>query len=393
MTIYTPHNFSALEEIMAGLVADKSAVNIQSSGTKAGLGHQTSAGDELHLHKMAGVIEYEPEELIITAHASTALGEIERLLQERGQMLAFEPPHLDKLYKTASTGTIGGALLANLSGPRRLSAGAARDFLLGFQAVSGRGTSFRSGSKVVKNVTGYDLSKLLCGSFGTLAVLDEITLKTLPAPETSQTLIVAHPDLTQVAGAARAAMQTAYEASGAAILPKAVHEMSQNCAIAAIRIEGVAVSVADRIANLQTALSSFGHCDVVPQEASEALWADIRDVAPLCGDDAQIWRVSLAPSAFVSFAQSVEGQIDCRYYADWAGGLLWLSTQDEGAHHFIRSQLQKSGGGHATLMRGDDALRANIPVFEPLDPALAKLNQRVQHSFDPYHLLNPGRLG
>ena len=393
MTIYAPQNFAELEQVMVELVADKRAVNIQSGGTKTALGHETSAQDMLDVSHLSGVIDYEPEELIVTAHAGTPLSEIEGLLQEKGQMLAFEPPHFDRLYHKSSTGTIGGALMANLSGPRRLSAGAARDFLLGFQAVSGRGTSFRSGSKVVKNVTGYDLSKLLCGSFGTLAVLDEITLKTLPAPETSQTLVIAHPEWSQVAGAARAAMQTAYEASASAILPKGIHALSQNCAIAAIRIEGVAVSVADRIKHMQSELSSFGHADVISQDDSKALWANIRDVSTLLKPASQIWRMSLAPSASMDLVQELEAQLDCCYYADWAGGLMWFSVDDEHAHSIIRKALQNAGGGHATLMKADKALRAEVPVFEPLAPALAHLNQRVQHSFDPYQLLNPGRLG
>lgn len=392
MTLFAPQNFAELEQALQAIVADKIAVTIRALGSKDGLGRQTATDATIDVSGLAGVMDYEPEELIITAHAGTPLAEIEALLASKNQMLAFEPPHYDQLYGTQTTGTIGGILMANLSGPRRVSAGAARDFLLGFQGVSGRGAAFRSGSKVVKNVTGYDLSKLLCGSFGTLAIMDEITLKTLPAPETSQSLIIAHHDFAKVAGAARAAMQSAHEASGAALLPQGLHPLSQNASIAVIRLEGVAISVEDRLANLQSALSSFGHADRLDEATSQALWADIRDVAPLLPEGEQIWRISLAPSEAPSFLAHISDEFDCAFYGDWAGGLIWLSCDEANAHALIRARLAKSGGGHATLMRAPQALRQAVPVFEPLPAALAQLNQRVQESFDPHQLLNPGRL-
>lgn len=392
MSQIIPQNFAELEAAMTQIVADKTAVSIIAQGTKAQLGAPARCETTLDISQLTGIIDYEPEELIITAHAATPLAEIETALAERGQMLAFEPPHYDGLYGTQSTGSIGGALMANLSGPRRLSQGAARDFLLGFQGVSGRGMSFRSGSKVVKNVTGYDLSKLLCGSFGTLAVIDEITLKTLPAPETSLSLIIANPKLDLVAAAARAALQTAYEPSATAILPQGMHSLSQNAAIAVIRLEGVGISVADRFEKLQAALSEFGHADKVPEGESHALWRDIRDVSLLHDKTAQIWRISCAPSAGPSLYEALAKTDEVTGYFDWAGGLLWLSCHDETSHLSIREALAAHGGGHATLMRADDALRRTVPVFEPLAPALAQLNKRVQEAFDPYGLLNPGRL-
>lgn len=392
MTEMTPQNFAELESMMAQIVADKAPVSIRAMGTKTGLGAPNDAKDSLNLSHLSGIIDYEPEELIITAHAATPLAEIEAALAAKNQMLAFEPPHLDALYQTASTGSIGGALMANLSGPRRLSQGAARDFLLGFQGVSGRGTSFRSGSKVVKNVTGYDLSKLLCGSYGTLAVIDEVTLKTLPAAETSLSLIIANNDMVAVAAAARAALQTAYEPSATAILPQGVHRLSQNASIAVIRLEGVAISVRDRFEKLQAALSAYGHTDSLASDESQILWQELRDVTPLSDDSGQIWRISCAPSEGPALLVSIEQSLDVRAYFDWAGGLLWLSCTAPDAHKIIRQALAAHGGGHATLMRGDDELRQNIPVFEPLSKPLAQLNKRIQEAFDPYGLLNPGLL-
>lgn len=392
MTVIAPQNFAELESAMMSIVQDKTPVSIRALGTKTGLGAPSKGQALLDVSALSGIIAYEPEELIITAHAATPLAEIESALAARNQMLAFEPPHLDALYHAPSTGSIGGALMANLSGPRRLSQGAARDFLLGFQGVSGRGTSFRSGSKVVKNVTGYDLSKLLCGSFGTLAVIDEVTLKTLPAAETSLSLLIANNEVAKVAAAARAALQTAYEPSAAAIMPQGAHRLSQNAAIAVIRLEGVAISVRDRLQKLQSALSAYGHADIIETDASKALWQEIRDVTPLLEDSGQIWRISCAPSEGPSLLASLEQSIDLRGYFDWAGGLLWLSCEAQEAHKIIRQALAAHGGGHATLMRADDELRQTIPVFEPLSAPLAKLNKRIQEAFDPYGLLNPGLL-
>ena len=284
MTQFKPTDFSDLEACLQQIVADKTPVAIQALGTKQGFGNVIAADHILDVSQMSGIIDYEPEELIITAHAATPLKDIEAALASKGQMLAFEPPHLESVFGASSTGSLGGYLMTNLSGPRRLSAGAARDFLLGFSAVSGRGTAFKSGSKVVKNVTGYDLSKLICGSFGTMAVIDEVTVKTLPAPETSCSVIVASNDGQKAAAAAQMAMQTSFEASGAAILPKGAHDIARNAHVAVIRLEGVAVSVADRLTHLKAALSDYGHCDELAHEASRDLWQDIRDVRLLPED-------------------------------------------------------------------------------------------------------------
>lgn len=391
MSVIAPQNFAQLEQALSDVVEDKTPICVTGLGTKAGLGNPSVAEAQLDLSSLCGIIEYEPEELILTAHAATPLAEIEAALASKNQMLAFEPPHFQGLYQTSSSGSIGGALMANLSGPRRLSQGAARDFLLGFQGVSGRGTSFRSGSKVVKNVTGYDLSKLLCGSFGTLAVIDEITLKTLPAPQMSLSLMIAHPELDNVAKAARAALQTAYEPSAIALLPQGVHKLSQNASVAVIRLEGVEISVTDRFEKLKEVLCAYGHPDKLDYAASQNLWQEIRDVS-LLDNKGQIWRISTAPSQGPALWHKLKDMIDMSAYFDWAGGLLWLSCDDEGAHEIIRSQLASHGGGHATLMCADEALRHKVSVFEPLPKALTQLNQRVQHAFDPYGLLNPGRL-
>ena len=392
MTNFAPATINELKEALQTALADNTTLSVHASGTKAGLGAPHSYDATLDVSGLQGIISYEPEELIITAHAATPLASIETALAEKNQMLAFEPPHISTLYKTSHDGTIGGLLATNLSGSRRISAGAARDYLLGFEAVSGRGEIFRSGSKVMKNVTGYDLSKLMCGSFGTLAVMDEVTIKVLPAPETSLTLIIGCATVEQAGKAARHALQTAYEPSAVAILPKGAHPLSQSMDCALIRLEGVAVSVADRQSHLSDILGSYGMTDILEGEPSQLLWQSLSDGAPVADKGNQIWRVSCAPTAGPAILQNIQSHCDCTGYFDWAGGLLWLATDDETAHRSIREALHAQGGGHATLMRADDQLRRTIPVFEPQEPALAALNKRVQDSFDPHGILNPGRL-
>ena len=392
MVLSSVSQIDELQEAIEQALSDKAPLSIWAGGSKQELGNPIHTEHQLDISKMQGVMDYEPEELIITMHAATPLIEVEKMLADKGQMLSFEPPHISHLYNSQTEGTIGGVIATNLSGPRRLSAGAARDYLLGFEAVSGRAVRFRSGSKVVKNVTGYDLSKLMCGSFGTLAIMDEMTLKVLPSPETSLSLIVGCSSLEQAAAAARAAMQTAYEPSATVILPHSFHALSKQAAIAVIRLEGVAVSVEDRALHLQKILSEFGHPDRLDEQSSQALWADIRDVKFFDTTAPQIWRISTAPTVGPMLLADLQNQFDCAGYMDWAGGLLWLSCADEGAHKLIRDGLVKLGGGHATLMRADHSLRTAISVFEPQPKALASLNERIQHAFDPKHILNPGRL-
>ena len=392
MTLSSISHFDELQAAIAQAVGDETPLSIFAAGSKSGYGNPMRTEHQLDISKMSGIIDYEPEELIITIHAATPLSEIEKALSEKGQMLSFEPPHISHLYGSKTNGTMGGVIATNLSGSRRLSAGAARDYLLGFEAVSGRAATFRSGSKVVKNVTGYDLSKLMCGSFGTLAIMDEMTLKVLPAPETSLSLVIGCQSLEKAGAAARAAMQTAYEPSAAAIIPQSAHPLSSQADLAIIRLEGVGVSVEDRAGHLASILAGYGHPDRLEEKASISLWQDIRDCKLLEADSAQIWRISTAPTAGPLLLRQLQEAFDCKGYLDWAGGLLWLSCEDEGAHSIIRDALAKAGGGHATLMRADDHLRYSVSVFEPQSAALAALNERVQHSFDPKRILNPGRL-
>jgi glycolate oxidase FAD binding subunit len=288
---------------------------------------------------------------------------------------------------------------ANLSGPRRIKAGAARDHALGVKAVSGRGEAFKAGGRVVKNVTGYDLPKLLAGSWGTLAVMTEITLKVLPAAEDVATVLALGLADQQAIEAMNAAMGTACDVSAAAHLPRNVAALipvpsvsAANAAVTAFRLEGIAPSIAYRREKLEALLRSFGKLELLAAEESRALWRAVRDVVPFAdGSHKAVWRISTAPASGAKIASAITAATGAKILYDWAGGLLWVAMPEEAPHETaIRQAL--GGEGHATLIRASAAMRASAAVFEPLTPDLAALTRRIKESFDPKGVLNPGRM-
>jgi glycolate oxidase FAD binding subunit len=296
-------------------------------------------------------------------------------------------------------GTIGGVLAANLSGPRRLKAGAARDHILGINAVSGRGEAFKSGGRVVKNVTGYDMSKLMANSWGTLAVFTDVTFKVLPAAETEVTLAVRGLLDDHAAAAMAMAMGSSAEVSSAAHLPyPSVTRIAGGAlgsdASTLLRVEGFGPSVAYRIEALKNLLQNAGPLEEIPGEPSRKIWADIRDCAPFAdGGEKPVWRVSMAPADAHNMVLALRMQAAVDAFYDWQGGLVWLSMEHGDAEaDQLRALLKRHGGGHATLVRATPAARAANPVFEPQPPALAALSARLKAEFDPKNILNPGRM-
>ena len=287
-----------------------------------------------------------------------------------------------------------GVIGANMSGPRRIKAGAARDHLLGFQGVTGHGRAFKSGGRVVKNVTGYDLSKLITGSMGTLAALFELSIKTLPRPETTWTLMLRDLDDAKATAIMTRAMASAHEVSGAAHLPAGMPAGLGfgGGALTIIRLEGPAPSVEARFSALQKELGSG---DKLEDKGSLTLWKGIRDVAPLTATaERAIWRLSLPPAAGAEVVEVIRGHMDVSHYYDWAGGLIWLAAgkeSDAGAA-IIRGAIAGLPGavsGHATLIRAPEAVRQAVPVYQPQEDALAALTKRVKESFDPKRLPIP----
>jgi glycolate dehydrogenase FAD-binding subunit len=400
-----PRDGKDAEAAVQWALAEGKALELIGQGSKRAIGRPAQTDLTIDLSGLSGVTLYEPEELVLSAKAGTPLAEIEALVAAKGQQLSFEPMDYEQILGVfAGRGTIGGALAANLSGPRRIKAGAARDHFLGVTAVSGRGETFKSGGRVVKNVTGYDLCKLIAGSWGTLAAMTEVTIKTLPRPETEQTLLVRGLEPQRAVEAMTAAVGSSCDVSGAAHLPAGVAARipsgeiaGAGGAVTALRLEGFAPSVAHRKRMLEALMKPFGDLVSVGEVVSQALWRAVRDVTPFAasrnGVDRPLWRVSTAPNRGAELAAMVAKRAEAQMLYDWAGGLIWLALDpsDDAGAALVRRAVAAIGG-HATLIRAPASTRAAIDVFEPQDAAVAALTKRVKESFDPKGVLNPGRM-
>jgi glycolate oxidase FAD binding subunit len=406
VTRFAPADLGELRDAIGEALAAEEPLELVAGATKRGLGRPLQLPRTLDLSGLAGIRDYEPSELVLTAGAATPLDEIEVALAQAGQMLAFEPPDWTGLFdlpaSAARRATLGGVLACNLSGPRRIKAGAARDHFLGFRGVSGRAEVFKAGGTVVKNVTGYDLPKLMAGSYGTLAVLEEVTIKLLPRAEAACTVMLCGLDSAVAVGRLNRALASPHEVSGAAYLPASRAAASipplGAHSIAALRLEGPPLSVAFRREQLLAELAT--DCEVLVLEAEPAaeFWRSIRDVAPLSQPaDRLVWRVSVAPSRGAKLVEVLVRELDAGWYLDWGGGLLWVAVAgaEDGGAAVIRGAIRGPDGrgtGHATLVRGPLAMRRSVPVFEPQAPQLAALSARVKLGFDPHRILNPGRM-
>lgn len=401
-----PENPAQVLEAVQWAVANKAPLDVQGRGTKKSLGRLVEADQVLDMSGLSGIIDYQPSELYVTAHAGTPLADIQTALQEQNQQLMFEPPDYGPLLGgLAGQGTLGGVVACNLSGPRRIKAGAARDNFIGFQAVSGRGEDFKSGGKVVKNVTGFDLSKLITGSYGTLAVVTEATFKVLPSPEKTRTVLVlwSQNGIYDHGGvqAMTEALQSTNEVSAAAHLPATVAKRSSiayvsgsGSAVTAVRVEGPGPSVDYRCSALIDILSKFGDIEELHSHNSQKLWQEIADVNYFAGEQERVlWRLSVPPTQGAKVALHIlEGHRGDVFY-DWSGGLVWLHMDpaDNGSEARIRRCVREVGG-HATLVRGGEALRSSIPVFQPMGDGLLDISRRVKEGFDPHRILSPSRM-
>jgi glycolate dehydrogenase FAD-binding subunit len=328
---------------------------------------------------------------VIAARAGTPLVEVEEALAAKGQHLAFEPMDCREMLGTAGEPTIGGMAAANLSGPRRIKAGACRDAFLGVRLVNGKGEIVKAGGRVMKNVTGLDLTRLMAGAYGTLGFMTELTFKVQPRPQTEATLMLGGLADARAVEALSAGLGSPFEVSGAAHLPAGAGEDRPRTLL---RLEGFAESVAYRAPALAELLKPFGAADILDAAASARLWRAIRDVTLLVAPrETALWRVSVAPSRGPQLTQAIGRQIETRFFYDWGGGLVWLAcaaTGDAGAGvvHAAAAAVR----GHATLMRAPEALRASVDMFQPQPEAVMRLTRGVKASFDPAGVLEPGRM-
>lgn len=371
---------------------------ISGGNTRSGFGNRVEAQSVLRSAGLSGIVAYDPAEMVLTARAGTPVSEIKDALAENAQMLAFEPMDHRGIMGTHGEPTIGGMFATNASGPRRLISGAARDSLLGIRFINGRGEILRAGGRVMKNVTGLDLVKLLAGSFGTLGFLTEVTFRVLPRPQDQRTIVLSGLEDGDATRAMAIAMSLSVEVSGAAHLPESVKGRLLNGALpdgpaTVLRLEGLAASVSVRTERLVAALQSLAPVSSLEAEESRVLWREIRDVHPYADRSMKpLWKVSVAPTSGFQMVAALRMQagIDCFY--DWQGGLLWMRMEAEPEGALIRHTMHQFGGGHATLIRASDEMRAGEDAFEPLPAAVLALQARIKQQLDPAGIFNPGKM-
>jgi glycolate oxidase FAD binding subunit len=390
LTALAPSTEAELADAVAAAAARKEPLAIAGGGTRSGLGRPVQASATLTTANLTGITLYEPAELVIAAKAGTPLAEVEALLAKNRQRLAFEPPDHRVMYGSGGTPTIGAVAAANLSGPRRISVGAARDSLIGVRAVTGTGTAVHSGGRVMKNVTGYDLVKFLAGSMGTLAVLSEVTFKVQPLPETEATVAITGLGDERAVAAMSAALGSPFSVTGAAHSPADESEPARTY----LRLDGFAASVADRAERLRTLLADFGPADILSAATSHSLWLTILDLdSVIAPHSVPIWRISVKPTDGPLIADAIRRSFGARMLYDWGGGLVWVAGgegPDAGAA-VVRAAVA-SVGGHATLVRADESVRAAVEVFQPQPEPVMMLSRKLKATFDPTGILNPGRM-
>jgi glycolate oxidase FAD binding subunit len=407
VTVLRIRDAADVEAAVRAAIADEQPLEIIGHGSKRPIGHAMATNAVLDASALNAVTSYEPNELIITVQAGAALADVLSLIDSRNQQFAFEPMDTAALLDVrAGGGTIGGMIGAGLAGPRRIKAGGARDHLLGVHAVSGFGDSFKAGGRVVKNVTGYDLCKLLAGSWGTLAVMTEVTLKVMPKAETECALVLHGLDDVAANRAMTAALGSPYDVSGAAHVPGTALGAAQGAlagltsagkAVTLLRLEGIKASVAHRAAALAADLASFGTAELVEGAQSAALWCDIRDVMPFAAGGAfgawPVWRIVCPPARGGALGQALARETGGEVIYDWGGGLIWAALPPSvDAHAAPLRRRLAAIGGHATLLRADEGTRRAVDVFHPQAKGVAALAERVRQSFDPKSILNRGRL-
>jgi len=381
---FMPQSEGDLCDVIAQATRDAEKLAVTGGATKAGVGRDMENARRLDMRGFSGIVDYDPAELVLTVRAGTPLAEVEALVARHEQKLAFAPfDHGPIFGQPTGTSTIGGVIAAGVAGSQRVSQGGARDHLLGFRAVSGRGEPFIAGAKVVKNVTGYDLSKLVSGSWGRLVALTEVTLKVLPRARLSVTKAVEGLTAADAVRLMSRALGSQADVSAAAHIPG---QADSGASLTLLKVEGFGPSVAARCAMLDELLSEVGSVPQLDSALADHLWSELRTLAPLSGD-APLWRINVAPREGAGIVAAIE-PLGAQWMMDWGGGLIWATMTGDPA--VIRDAATRAGG-HAMLVRGPAALRDRIGAFHPAVPGIAALEERVRRAFDPNGVFETGR--
>ncbi len=392
-----PQSEAEAAAIIGDAAGKRSSVEIIGGGTKRGIGKPMKTDITLSSSAMSGIVAYTPSEMVITAKAGTPLDDIKNALATNNQELAFDPMDYRGLLGGNGTPTIGAVAAANLCGPRRFVVGAARDALLGVRFINGQGEIIKNGGRVMKNVTGLDLVKLMAGSWGTLGFLTEVTFKVLPCAQTETTLALLGLDDAAGISVLASAMATHCEVTGASHVPEMVNASLLNGQLKSegttlLRLQGSALSVPMRLAFLQQ-LFKARQQEVLDAETSRQLWQQIRDVEPFQNDHRPVWRVSMAPSHGHEMVDVLRRHAGLAAFYDWQGGLIWLRMEAGAEAELVRKTIAAMGGGHATLTRADEVTRTAVSVFQPQASAVAALTGRIKAAFDPANIFNLGKMG
>lgn len=393
MKVHNPKNEAELAELVKESFAKSQTIEIQGGGTRP-IGNPVQAEVTASTSKINGISLYEPGALTIVANAGTSVAEVQKVLAKENQHLPFEPTDFSKLLDTQGTPTIGSVVATANSGPRRIQVGAARDALIGVRFVTGEGEIIKNGGRVMKNVTGYDLVKLMCGSHGTLGIISEVSFKVLPrAEKTSTVLIYGQSDENAIKLLSKA-LGSPFDISGAAHTQNGLDGEP----VTMIRVEGFAKSVAYRAEKLRELLAQFvgtkGDIQIETDSAkTSAGWKWIRDVEKFHGVNGAVWKVSVKPTDGPKFVSELSKTIDVQALYDWGGGLVWiLVSEDNEAHSKNIRELMKKYVGHSTLIRANETTRNNVEAFQPEYSRLASISQNLRSQFDPMGILNPGRM-
>lgn len=394
----TPMTEAEAADLVRDHAGRGAALRIAGAGTRGEIGNPVEAASTLSSRYLSGILSFNPAEMVMTARAGTPVSTIEAALADAGQMMAFEPMDHRPIMGSQGEPTIGGAFAVNASGPRRLTSGAARDHLLGLRFVNGSGEVVKAGGRVMKNVTGLDLVKVLAGSHGTLGFLTEVTFKVLPRPKVSETILLSGLDDEAANQAMAAAMALPVEVSGAAHLPESVRHHFLDRSLpdgpaTVLRLEGLPASVEVRLDKLTAALGGLGPVARLGTDETAQLWTEIRDVKPYAdGSTRPLWRVSTAPSQGHKLVAALRMEAGIDAFYDWQGGLVWMRMEADPEDGLVRRHLKAVGGGHATLIRAPKSIRNGVSAFQPLAPAVAALQAAVKAKFDPQGIFNPGRM-
>ena len=398
-SVLKPENREDISLIVKECYKKNIPIEINCLQSKKNIGRNFQTEKTLSLSNYSGIIEYKPEELYIKAKAGTSIKEIKKELDKHNQQLAFEPNDFGLLFKGEhNEGSIGGVVSCNFAGPRRFKVGSVRDHVLGFQGINGRGETIKSGGTVVKNVTGYDLSKILSGSFGTLTILTEISIKVLPKPKSSKTLVIKNPHLLKALGFLNVSLSSASDPSGGVFYPEyftshfIFNDLTHEGPLTAIRIEGPKESVDHRIKNLCKELNlNVDETLVLENEQSKIFWEKTRTLEVFSKTKNNLFRIVIPPSETFEVIKQFR-LYEPRYFIDWGGSLIWLELDKINTKTLneIRKVVKKAGG-YLTVLKIEDDLKASIDIFS-VDSVKYEISEKLKKSFDPKRILNPGKM-